>query len=124
MNSLVVIMLALLANTKSEYDLREMITIFRVLGTTKAITLCNLLEGKTIKLPTTEVLKDCLYEVKQIAKYLIWYAKEDYDINDIPEEVLKLIHDIESNLKQYGLDIKTVFIQPTVDDGEGSHLLG
>lgn len=122
MNSLVVIMLAILANTDSEYNLREMITIFRVLGTTKAITLCNLLEGKTIKLPTTEVLKNSLYDVKQIAKYLIWYSKGNYEVGDIPEDILKLIHDIESNLKQFGLDLKTVFVQPETDD-EGEHLL-
>lgn len=124
MNSLVVIMLAILANSQSEYDLKEMITIFRVLGTTKAITLCNLLEGKTIKLPTTEVLKDSLYDVKQIAKYLIWYSKGNYEVGDIPDDVLKLIHDIEMSLKQYGLDIKTVFIQPPTDDNEGGNLLG
>ena len=122
MNSLVVIMLAILANTNSEYNLKEMITIFRVLGTTKAITLCNLLEGKTIKLPTTEVLKNSLYDVKQVAKYLIWYSKGNYEVGDIPEDVLKLIHDIESNLKQFGLDLKTVFVQPPNEDEE-EHLL-
>lgn len=116
MNSLIVIILAILANTDSEYDLKELITIFRVLGTTKAISLCNLLEGKTIKLPTTKVLESTLYEVKQLAKYLLKYAKDNTDIEDIPEDVLTLIHDIELELKEFGLDMNTIFIQPTLDD--------